>query len=87
MFWCGESRPLTPSRLKMDLADAPGLSIRWSYTCSAKISFNLGLTFNVTNFVSCSNHHTFYFHDHTFNTFLLHKYYTFHRVIFSTQIT
>jgi hypothetical protein len=34
------------------------LYTHWSYTCSAKISFNLGLTFSINDFIlcSCSSH-------------------------------
>jgi hypothetical protein len=47
-----------------------GSSTQWFYTWSAKISFNFGLTFSVNDIVSCScsNHHAFTFHYHTFNT-------------------
>jgi hypothetical protein len=39
------------------VSDALGLYTHRSYTCSAKISFNLGFTFRVTNFVICHAHH------------------------------
>jgi hypothetical protein len=35
-------------------SDAPGLYTRWSYTCFALVSFNLGLTFSVNDFIPCS---------------------------------
>jgi hypothetical protein len=40
------------------ISDALGLYTQWSYTCSAEISFNLGLTFSVNDFVprSCSSY-------------------------------
>jgi hypothetical protein len=40
------------------LSAAVGLYTDWSYTCSAKISFNLGLTFSINDFIlcSCSSH-------------------------------
>jgi len=38
--------------------DVMELYTHWSYTCSAKISFNLGLTFSINDFIlcSCSSH-------------------------------
>jgi hypothetical protein len=51
------------------------LSTQWSYTWSAKVSFNLGLTLNLYDLVSClcSNHYTFTFRDHVFSTYFLIK--------------
>jgi hypothetical protein len=36
------------------VSDVLGLYTHWSYTCSAKISFNLGLMFSVNDFILCS---------------------------------
>jgi Na+-translocating ferredoxin:NAD+ oxidoreductase RnfE subunit len=67
IFWCWGRGAFIPiglilamiamchgTRTHRLVSNAVGLYTHWSYTCFAKISFNLGLTFNVNDFVLCS---------------------------------
>jgi len=64
-FWCsGALYPVVLHMFIVSVSDALRLYTRWSYTCFAKVSFNLDLTFNVNDFVPCSCSSCYHTHMH-----------------------